>query len=64
MDRNHIEHSVDQRRKQGRVVPKPRPKPPPQAKVVNDLEEQGTQYDFVDRRLMDTFPASDAVARY
>jgi hypothetical protein len=27
-------------------------------------EQDNGRYDFVDRRLMDTFPASDAVARY
>jgi hypothetical protein len=29
-----------------------------------ELEQDNGRYDSVDRRLMDTFPASDAVARY
>lgn len=40
-----------------------KPKKARSAAVARELEDTGT-YDQIDRRLMDTFPASDAVARY
>jgi hypothetical protein len=36
----------------------------PRQRVQHTAIQPRLQYDDVDRRLMDTFPASDAVARY
>ena len=40
------------------------PRPPARIDADRASARAGDDYDELDRRLMDTFPASDAVARY
>jgi len=52
------------RRARPRKAPPAPPRPPARIDADRAPARAGDDYDELDRRLMDTFPASDAVARY
>lgn len=68
MAHTHVEHSTGRRKFVDVVSKAIRPKSSPAASKsrtpANESPQEAQVYDRVDQRLMDTFPASDAVARY
>ncbi|HEY0938644.1 MAG TPA: hypothetical protein VGE08_00985 [Steroidobacter sp.] len=64
----HVEHSTGRRKFVDAVSKAIRPRKSPASTTsrapADDARQEAEFYDAVDRRLMDTFPASDAVARY